>query len=154
MAAIMSRPQCVDYLRQLPGLRLLGPFPGKRTRQPYFRLSGNKKQNIKSWHVQSTSHWICIPFCLLWFVVVRLAIQWINVINVIRHDDVIKWKHFPRYWPFLRGIHRWPANLPHLFDLRLNKWLSKQSRDRLYETPPRSSWRHSDEIAAKHEHCA
>ena len=22
------------------------------------------------------------------------------------HDDVIKWKHFPRYWPFLRGIHR------------------------------------------------
>ena len=24
------------------------------------------------------------------------------------HDDVIKWKHFPRYWPFVRGIHRWP----------------------------------------------
>ena len=23
------------------------------------------------------------------------------------HDDVIKWKHFPRYWPFVRGIHRW-----------------------------------------------
>ena len=23
------------------------------------------------------------------------------------HDDVIKWKPFPRYWPFLRGIHRW-----------------------------------------------
>ena len=22
------------------------------------------------------------------------------------HDDVIKWKHLPRYWPFLRGIHR------------------------------------------------
>ena len=20
------------------------------------------------------------------------------------HDDVIKWKHFPRYWPFMRGI--------------------------------------------------
>ena len=19
------------------------------------------------------------------------------------HDDVIKWKHFPRYWPFVRG---------------------------------------------------
>ena len=29
------------------------------------------------------------------------------------HDDVIKWKHFPRYWPFVRGIHRWPANSPH-----------------------------------------
>ena len=22
------------------------------------------------------------------------------------HDDFIKWKHFPRYWPFVRGIHR------------------------------------------------
>ena len=22
------------------------------------------------------------------------------------HDDVIKWKHFPHYWPFVRGIHR------------------------------------------------
>ena len=22
------------------------------------------------------------------------------------HDDVIKWKHFPRYWPFVRRIHR------------------------------------------------
>ena len=29
------------------------------------------------------------------------------------HDDVIKWKHFPRYWPFVRGIHRWPVNSPH-----------------------------------------
>ena len=25
---------------------------------------------------------------------------------VISHDDVIKWKHFPRYRPFVRGIHR------------------------------------------------
>ena len=29
------------------------------------------------------------------------------------HDDVIKWKHFPRYWSFVRGIHRWPVNSPH-----------------------------------------
>ena len=25
----------------------------------------------------------------------------------------IKWKHFPRYWPFVRGIHRSPVNSPH-----------------------------------------
>ena len=24
----------------------------------------------------------------------------------LKHDNVIKWKHFPRYWPFVRGIHR------------------------------------------------
>ena len=29
------------------------------------------------------------------------------------HDDVIIWKHFPRHWPFVRGIHRWPVNSPH-----------------------------------------
>ena len=26
---------------------------------------------------------------------------------------VIKWKHFPRYWPFVRGIHLSPGNSPH-----------------------------------------
>ena len=29
------------------------------------------------------------------------------------HDDVIKWKHFPRYSPFVRGIHRSLVNSPH-----------------------------------------
>ena len=29
------------------------------------------------------------------------------------HDDVIKWKHFLHYWPFVLGIHRSPVNSPH-----------------------------------------
>ena len=29
------------------------------------------------------------------------------------NDDVIKWKPFPRNWPFLRGIHRSPVNSSH-----------------------------------------
>ena len=29
------------------------------------------------------------------------------------HDDVIKWKYFPRYWPFICGIHWSPVNSPH-----------------------------------------
>ena len=29
------------------------------------------------------------------------------------HDDVIKWKQFPRNWPFVRRIHRSPVNSPH-----------------------------------------
>ena len=33
---------------------------------------------------------------------------------MINHDDVTKWKHFPRYWPFVRGIHRSPVNSPHI----------------------------------------
>ena len=42
---------------------------------------------------------------------VKHSIQWHCV--MVTHDDVIKWKHFPRYWPFVRGIHRPPVNSPH-----------------------------------------
>ena len=41
----------------------------------------------------------------------------LSVIDVFKwlhgHDDVINWKYFPRYWPFVRGIHRSPVNSPH-----------------------------------------
>ena len=33
--------------------------------------------------------------------------------RILGHDDVIKWKYFPRYWPFARGIHRSPVNCHH-----------------------------------------
>ena len=29
------------------------------------------------------------------------------------HDDVIKWKKFPRYWSFVQEIHWSPVNSPH-----------------------------------------
>ena len=29
------------------------------------------------------------------------------------YDDVIKWKHLPRYWSFERGFHQSPVNSPH-----------------------------------------
>ena len=35
------------------------------------------------------------------------------VLPVMTYDGVIKWKHFPLYWPFVRGIHRSPVNSPH-----------------------------------------
>ena len=57
------------------------------------------------------------------------------------HDDVIKWKHFPCYWPFVRGIHRSPV-FHVFFDLRLNKPLSKQSWGWWFETLSRPLWRH------------
>ena len=58
-----------------------------------------------------------------------------SVVSVYTHDDVIKWKHFPRYWPFVRGIHRSPVNSPHkgqwrgalMFTLicaRINGWVN------------------------------
>ena len=53
------------------------------------------------------------------------------------HDDAIKWKHFPRYWLFVRGIHRSPVKSPHkgqwrgalMFSLicaRINGWVNNR----------------------------
>ena len=72
------------------------------------------------------------------------------------HDNVIKGKHFPCYWPFVcvcvcvgggggGGIHRSQRAVTQSFDVffdALNKRLSKQSRCRWFETPWRSLWRH------------
>ena len=60
------------------------------------------------------------------------------------YDGVIKLKHFPPYWPLVRGIHQSAVNSPHkgqrhgaliFFYLRLNKRFSKQSRRRWFDTP-------------------
>ena len=45
--------------------------------------------------------------------IIPLGINDIAIAKLCAHDDVIKWKHFPRYWPFVRGIHRSPVNSPH-----------------------------------------
>ena len=79
------------------------------------------------------------------------------------HDDVIKWKHFPRYWPFVWGIHRSPVNFPHkgqwggalMFSLicALDKRLSKQSRDLWFETPLRPLWLHCKVVSDSQWRC-
>ena len=77
--------------------------------------------------------------------------------NFAIHDDVIKWKNFPRYWPFVRGIHRWvtgefPAQRPVtrsfgvFFDLRPNKGLSKQWWGWWFETPSSPLWSHCNVV--------
>ena len=53
------------------------------------------------------------------------------------HDDVIKWKHFPRYWPFVRRIHRSRMKSPHkgqwrgalmfsLICVQINGWVNNR----------------------------
>ena len=62
------------------------------------------------------------------------------------HDDVIKWKHFSRYWPFVRGIHRSPVNSPHkvqwgralMFSLiyaRIDGWVNNREAGDLRRHP-------------------
>ena len=58
------------------------------------------------------------------------------------HDDVIKSKTFPRYWPCVRGIHRSPVNSAHkgqwrgalMFSLIfawINGWVNNREADDL-----------------------
>ena len=42
-----------------------------------------------------------------------LSLLLITASSIQIHDDVIKWKHFSRYWPFVRGIQRSSVNSPH-----------------------------------------
>ena len=70
--------------------------------------------------------------------------------STVVHDDVIQFKHFPRYWSFVRGSHRSPVNSPHkgqwrgtlMFSL-MNGWLTIIKL--VTETPLRSSCRHCDD---------
>ena len=57
-------------------------------------------------------NWIC--FCQIHTSTMLQSFPQFNVHCIMYvHDDVIKWKHFPRYWPFVLGIHRSPVNSPH-----------------------------------------
>ena len=42
-----------------------------------------------------------------------LQAQLMQHVNLTAHDDVIQWQYFPRYWPFVRAIHRSPVMSPH-----------------------------------------
>ena len=45
---------------------------------------------------------------------IAMAVYWSHEPNILnKYDDVIKWKHFPPYWPFVQGTHRGPGNVPY-----------------------------------------
>ena len=54
--------------------------------------------------------WLCICLPQL---AARASLGWPRDGILSSHDDVIKYKHFPRYWPFVRGIHRLSVDSPH-----------------------------------------
>ena len=79
-----------------------------------------------------------------------------SVTNPLWYDDVIKWKHFPRYWPFVRGIHWSPVNSLHkgqwrgalMFSLIcawINGWVNNREAGDL-RRPSRPLWRHCNEV--------
>ena len=82
--------------------QIYGHFPGVHLAEIMFDLcqfqSFTFSLNFSKWPGDNrTWHFtkeMCLTFCR-------------------KFDDVIKWKTYPRYSPFARGIHRSPVNSPH-----------------------------------------
>ena len=90
--------------------------------------------------------------------IIQLCITQTQWLPGLHHDEVIRWKHFPRNRPFERGIHRSRVNSPHkgqwpgalMFSLIcawITAWrLSKQSWGWWFETLSSPLWRYSNVI--------
>ena len=76
------------------------------------------------------------------------------------HDDIIKWTHFPCYWPFVQEIHWSPVNSPHkgqwrgalMFSLICawtKCWINNQDAE-YFETPWQSLWCHCKGLNGGH----
>ena len=90
------------------------------TEKPFFQvgllLYFDISMTTHDWYIHNSScyyHQIrCINHSHCWHIFPLLSAWCVGTIMCFRfhiypaHDDVIKWKHFPRNWPFVRGIHR------------------------------------------------
>ena len=73
------------------------------------KTPGEQIVRVWEWDVtENNKHWRAIQYVLN-----IVSSNNFYVTFHANHDDVIKWKYFPRYWPFVRGIHRSPVNSPH-----------------------------------------
>ena len=106
-------------------------FNAKRNIKHAFAYWGNRLLNKPVLPALADKH--LMPLC--------------TIVLCYNHDDVIKWKNFPRYWTFVRGIHRSPLNSPHksqwrgalMFSLicaRINGWVNNDEAEdfRRYRT--------------------
>ena len=84
----------------------------------HFHDTGKSRINDKQKHVTPTQRWVHNSGMDIWITKISWAFpvlspEYSGRSGSTLHDDVIKWKHFPRYWPFVRGIHRSLVNSLH-----------------------------------------
>ena len=121
--------------------------------QPVMKISSKWRHfrfSVKSIEMichMNYTHWF-VTYCR---VVVELFIN-LLLHGIYFHHDVIKWKRFSRYWPFVWGNHRSPVNSHHKNQWRgalefslicawTNGWVNNRNAGDLM-TSPRSFWRH------------
>ena len=148
MASILSRPHCVNTWRWVP---IQADLENSYIRPQSYWLPG--------WHhlVLDVDRISCVLF--RWrhqplyvgyqrWGILDPSCPWAagyrkkHYIHITAYNDVIKWKHFPRYWPFVQGIHRSLVNSPHKSQWRgalvlyliyawMNGWVNNREADDL-----------------------
>ena len=98
------------------------PIPSRRTRV----FTSVSPRTLQVWpsHTSSYCRWPVSPVTVLFYIktCIRYSLKLVTLegwwsfhgredryFEKVVHDDVIKWKHFPRDWPFVREFtgHRW-----------------------------------------------
>ena len=84
------------------------PFVGIQRSSIHLRHKETAMRNFEIFFVISPNKLLNKQLSCWWF-----EAPWqprdVTVLYSACARDVIKWKHFPRYWPFVRGIHRPPV---------------------------------------------
>ena len=95
---------------------------------------------------------------IFWYI--RTLSARVNTGIPVVHDDVIKWKTFPCYWPFVRGIH-WPGEFPaqrpvtrsfDVFFYQICVWINGRENNR-EAGDLRRHHAHYDVIVMRSSHC-
>ena len=86
---------------------IMGTYQGMEICLP-LKLRSRCAEMLPKWRYIRFSVGLCQAEVRRWQIVAALVSSSFHL-----HDDVIKWKHFLRYWPFVRGIHQSPVNSPH-----------------------------------------
>ena len=120
---------CESHMTSIMYLRILSQtFRHLLQQYRIWRAGIQRVYSVLAWGKSNILRWFApLVEGNLWHSRLCCRVRW--------HDDVIKWKHFPRYWPFVRGIHRSPVNSPHkgqwrgalMFTLicaRINGWVN------------------------------
>ena len=74
--------------------------PSIQVQPTHILISYTCMNKIRQWFKEPRHLQKNLQYNILYRDLIRMSV------SCVHRDDVIKWKHFPRYWPFVRGIHR------------------------------------------------
>ena len=96
-----------------------------------FDIMDNMSYFVVLWQVQLFMSWYIRSFFGFTFLNILYFFKY-SCTNIFHRRslytvyNVMKWKHFPRYWPFVRGIHRSPALTFYFICTWISDWVNNR----------------------------